>query len=65
MLSGCLGALLGIVGAVGLERISYLELTRTTDWWCPLLAAYPEEAYEADGLQPKKRTVGAMKRDEW
>ena len=66
LLSGCLGALLGIVGAVGLERISYLELTRITDWWwCPLLAAYPEEAYEADGLQPKKRTVGAMKRDEW
>ena len=26
---------------------------------------YPKEAPKADGLQPKKRTVGAMERDEW
>ena len=33
LLSGCLGAILGIVGAVGLERIPYLEVTRITDCW--------------------------------
>ena len=33
LLSGCLGALLGIVGAVGLERIPYLEVTSITDCW--------------------------------
>ena len=26
---------------------------------------YPEEATQEDGRQPKKRTVGAMERDEW
>jgi hypothetical protein len=33
LLSGCLGALLGIVGALGLERIPYLEVTSITDCW--------------------------------
>jgi transposase len=27
--------------------------------------AYPKEAPQKDGLQPKKRTVGALERDEW
>lgn len=56
LLSGCLGAMLGIVGEVGLEQTPYPELMRITDWWWGLLlaglalmglAAFPKE-----GLRP-------------
>jgi hypothetical protein len=56
LLSGCLGALLGIVGAVGLERTPYVELTRITDWWWgPLLAGLTLmglAAFLREGLRP-------------
>ena len=32
LLSGCLGAMLGMVGAVGLQQTPYLELIRITEW---------------------------------
>ena len=56
LLSGCLGAMLGIVGEVVLEQTPYQELMRITDWWWGLLlagltlmglAAFPKE-----GLRP-------------
>jgi transposase len=33
--------------------------------WQAFKRTHLEEAYEEDGLQPKKRTVGALERDEW
>jgi hypothetical protein len=60
LLSGCLGAMLGIVGAVGLEQTPYLELTRITDWWWgPLLAGLTLmglTAFLKEGL----RSLGAL-----
>ena len=56
LLSGCLGAMLGIVGAVGLEQTPYLDLARITDWWwCPLLAGLTLmglAAFLKEGLRP-------------
>jgi hypothetical protein len=60
LLSGCLGALLGIVGAVGLERIPYLEVTRITDWWWgPLLAGLTLMGLAAS-LKEGLRALGAL-----
>ncbi len=56
LLSGCLGAMLGIVGALGLEQTPYLELTRITDWWLGLLLAgltlMGLAAFLKEGLRP-------------
>ena len=58
LLSGCLGAMLGIVGEVGLEQTPYPELMRITDWWWGLLlvglalmglAAFPKEGLRSLG----------------
>jgi hypothetical protein len=60
LLSGCLGALLGIVGAVGLERTPYVELTRITDWWWgPLLAGLTLMGLAAF-LRERLRPLGAL-----
>ena len=56
LLSGCLGAMLGIVGAVGLEQTPYPELMRITEWWwAPLLAGLALmglAAFLKEGLRP-------------
>jgi hypothetical protein len=53
---GCLGAMMGIVGTVGLEQTPYLDLARITDWWwCPLLAGLTLmglAAFLKEGLRP-------------
>jgi hypothetical protein len=56
LLLGCLGAMMGIVGTVGLEQTPYLDLARITDWWwCPLLAGLTLmglAAFLKEGLRP-------------
>ena len=56
LLSGCLGAMLGIVGAVGLEQTPYQELMRITEWWWGLLLAglalMGLAALSKEGLRP-------------
>jgi hypothetical protein len=60
LLSGCLGAMLGIVGALGLEQTPYPELMRITQWWwAPLLAGLALmglAAFLKEGL----RSLGAL-----
>ena len=56
MLSGYLGAMLGIVGALGSEQTPYQELIRITQWWwAPLLAGLALmglAAFPKEGLRP-------------
>jgi len=56
LLSGCLGAMLGIVGQVGFKQTPYQELIRITQWWwAPLLAGLALmglAAFSKEGLRP-------------
>ena len=56
LLSGCLGAMLGIVGEVGFKQTPYQELIRITQWWwAPLLAGLALmglATFPKEGLRP-------------